>query len=205
MKRRIPLELTYPEGVPHVLPSGLLRQAYHKEVTPSRTGLMLAHDVIEHVNGFKVFGTKWDEVEALGAVYFVRGLGQLAESCPTQLVVNDLLAMFDGVPWDDPHPEPFKSVPQYLSEIWGQVSEKLREQGEIDFLSLRSIRTHFCRGFLKIEKRFHDPIDASNLFYNVETEVDAFLQSRPPAGRYILNINENHYGWSVELTEGTRT
>ena len=205
MKRRIPLELTYTEGVPHVLPTGLLQQAYHEEVIPARTGLLLAHDVIEHVNGFKVLGTKWDEVEALGAAYYVRGLGQLAESCPIQLTVYDILGMFDGVPWDDPHPKPFKSVPQHLSEVWESISERLLEQGDIDFVSLRSIRTHFCRGFLKIEKRFHDPIDVSNLFYNVETEVDAFLQSRPPAGRYILNIDENHYGWSVELTQRTRT
>lgn len=39
----------------------------------SRDGLSIAHDLIEHVNGPSLIGTIDDELEALGAVWYVRG------------------------------------------------------------------------------------------------------------------------------------
>lgn len=38
-----------------------------------RTGIMVAHDLLEHVNGAREIGSVWDELEALGALCFVRG------------------------------------------------------------------------------------------------------------------------------------
>lgn len=40
---------------------------------PAQDGLTVAHDLIEHVNGPREIGTIDDELEALGAVWFVRG------------------------------------------------------------------------------------------------------------------------------------
>lgn len=37
------------------------------------SGVVIAHDLIEHVNGVKHIGTIHDELQALGAVWFVRG------------------------------------------------------------------------------------------------------------------------------------
>lgn len=39
----------------------------------SEGGVMIAHDLIEHVNGAGLIGTIDDELEALGAIWFVRG------------------------------------------------------------------------------------------------------------------------------------
>jgi len=39
----------------------------------STAGYMLAHDLFEHVNGIDRIGSVGDEIEALGAMYFVRG------------------------------------------------------------------------------------------------------------------------------------
>lgn len=36
-------------------------------------GVLIAHDVIEHMNGLRNIGTVWDELEAFGAIWHVRG------------------------------------------------------------------------------------------------------------------------------------
>lgn len=38
-----------------------------------RDGILIAHDLLEHVNGREFIGTVWDELEALGAIWQVRG------------------------------------------------------------------------------------------------------------------------------------
>lgn len=48
------------------------------EVNSATEGLLIAHDMIEHVNGVERIGSIDDELEALGAIYYVRGQhGQL--------------------------------------------------------------------------------------------------------------------------------
>ena len=39
----------------------------------AREGLLIAHDVIEHQNGFGHIGKVWDELEALGGIWYIRG------------------------------------------------------------------------------------------------------------------------------------
>lgn len=43
------------------------------EVNSATEGLLIAHDVIEHVNGIDRIGSIDDELEALGAIWYVRG------------------------------------------------------------------------------------------------------------------------------------
>lgn len=43
------------------------------EVNSATEGLLIAHDVIEHVNGVERIGSIADELEALGAIWYVRG------------------------------------------------------------------------------------------------------------------------------------
>jgi hypothetical protein len=43
------------------------------EVNSATEGLLIAHDLIEHVNGAEEIGSIDDELEALGAIWFVRG------------------------------------------------------------------------------------------------------------------------------------
>lgn len=38
-----------------------------------RDGTLLAHDIVEHQNGRANMGPVWDELEALGAIWYVRG------------------------------------------------------------------------------------------------------------------------------------
>jgi hypothetical protein len=43
------------------------------EVNSASEGLLIAHDLIEHVNGIERIGSIDDELEALGAIWYVRG------------------------------------------------------------------------------------------------------------------------------------
>ena len=43
------------------------------EFMADRDGLLIAHDLLEHQNGPDNMGPVWDEMEALGAIWYVRG------------------------------------------------------------------------------------------------------------------------------------
>lgn len=87
-----------------------------------RDGSLIAHDLLEHVNGREHIGTVWDELEALGAIWQVRGRhGDLALKLPSMCspaenVASDLTRMFiewgtDGKP---PHTHRLKNTRLHL-------------------------------------------------------------------------------------------
>lgn len=45
----------------------------HPEMSAANEGLLIAHDILEHPNGFSFIGTVDDELEALGGIWYVRG------------------------------------------------------------------------------------------------------------------------------------
>lgn len=45
----------------------------HIELNAATDGALIAHDIIEHVNGLDAIGSINDELEALGAIWYVRG------------------------------------------------------------------------------------------------------------------------------------
>lgn len=45
----------------------------HAQMNTTTDALLIAHDLIEHVNGVERIGTIDDELEALGAIWYVRG------------------------------------------------------------------------------------------------------------------------------------
>ncbi len=52
---------------------GLLDMPRHEQTNAATDGALLAHDLIEHVNGAERIGTIDDELEALGGIWYVRG------------------------------------------------------------------------------------------------------------------------------------
>lgn len=65
-----------------------------------RNGELTAHDILEHQNGIAHMGTVWDELEALGGIWQVRGRhGDMAQErpnmhSPTVNVASDVTRMF---------------------------------------------------------------------------------------------------------------
>ena len=52
---------------------GLLDMPRDQNTNAANDGLLIAHDLIEHVNGPEQIGSIDDELEALGAIWYVRG------------------------------------------------------------------------------------------------------------------------------------
>lgn len=52
---------------------GFAGVARHDEMNAASEGLLIAHDLIEHVNGLAAIGGIDDELEALGGIWYVRG------------------------------------------------------------------------------------------------------------------------------------
>lgn len=67
------------------------------ELMADRDGSLIAHDLLEHQNGLKNMGPVWDELEALGGVWYCRGqwgdLGTPSMWSPAQNVASDVQRM----------------------------------------------------------------------------------------------------------------
>ncbi len=71
------------------------------KVNSAREGLLIAHDLIEHVNGIEQIGSIDDELEALGAIWYVRGQhhelnrdGSGSHSTTYEHIASDVTRMF---------------------------------------------------------------------------------------------------------------
>lgn len=74
--------------------------APYEGMMADREGGLVAHDVLEHQNGIAEIGSVWDELEALGGIWQVRGRhGDLQQShgwafSPAENVASDVTRMF---------------------------------------------------------------------------------------------------------------
>jgi hypothetical protein len=71
------------------------------QVNSASEGLLIAHDLIEHVNGLEAIGTIDDELEALGAIWYTRGRHndisrnrQYSQRAPEVDIASDVVRMF---------------------------------------------------------------------------------------------------------------
>jgi hypothetical protein len=75
----------------------------HDDCADPSDGVTIAHDLIEHVNGVSLIGTIDDELEALGAIWYVRGkhndLNRRRSSLnsPEEDLASDLTRMFRDI------------------------------------------------------------------------------------------------------------
>lgn len=51
---------------------GLIAEDMRNWLNPAKSGDLVAHDALEHCNGYKAIGSVHDELQALGAITFVR-------------------------------------------------------------------------------------------------------------------------------------
>lgn len=152
----------------------------------SRDGLTLAHDLLEHQNGAAHIGTVWDELEALGGIWQVRGRtgDMLSKSggmySPAYHVGSDIARMWQE--WidegDPPHKHRVKRTrPHLYDDDFAEIIEQARHDilNEADEAFTDSELTllddylgqalHRLRmGFRKAERRFGSNYTGHNLF-----------------------------------------
>jgi hypothetical protein len=166
----------------------------HGDITADTSGLLLAHDLIEHQNGLDSIGSVWDELEALGAVWFTRGeCGQLGNGyfSPQQALASDLLNLSRFVN--------FKRIADKLKgykklrfnsyikdDLLSVISELKKDsiESEIEVeLTDKDFQTykayclhHMIIGYRKANKRFNNNDIANHLFIEIKSKISKVLK-----------------------------
>lgn len=155
-------------------------------------GYGIAHDILDHQNGFKAIGSIADEIEAMGGMWFARGQwGEVRRTSydnPHQALANDLSYLAD-IHLDRNVPIR-ASIANTRETSWDHDFDLIIEDGvkicrrefehrdeEVDEEKLQ----HFAkqakhllrRGFRKARSRFDDnPMTANNQFWAIAEAVD---------------------------------
>lgn len=172
------------------------------EAFAAMSGLLIAHDLLEHQNGVEQIGTIDDELEALGGVWFVRGqFGDLSRDgagslySTEQNVSGDVTRMFrdhwEGgayvaptVPRTRAHDEDdsFDCILDYAREDIPKELEPcntLTDQNERDaavahYLKIAKARLRI--GFRKAAKKWTRAQNANAQFWAIARAVDPFAR-----------------------------
>ena len=153
----------------------------------SNSGLILAHDLFEHVNGLHSIGSVDDEIEAMGALWYVRGqFGMLnpkssGHYTPEQSVaqtIGDLCTIYTGgvnfrTPVPNTRPGDCESEFEYIMEEakkWDEI-EQSDQDGRWDDYHKNAI--HYLRtGYRKARNKYRDAYMVNNMFWTVADAID---------------------------------
>lgn len=151
----------------------------------STSGILIAHDIIEHQNGPHNIGTMNDEFQALGGIWFVRGeLSQWDDhrfSSEARLA-NELTSL--AIYYEDLKLEPWSGTRvKPLVEDFEEIFEALTDHEEFRELQpamrhrfLNEAMLHMNIGYAKAKRRFIDQYRAYDLFYAISETVDDLLR-----------------------------
>ncbi len=150
------------------------------------TGRLLAHDIIEHQNGAWAIGTVADELEAIGAMYYVRGYnGQLHNrhhTCEDTMATDIHSTFVDSIHYEELYmPRIHRTYscedfdPQ-IDDVFDRARPLLRHEMEnnehVDILRIQNFlertRHYMRRGYRKARKRFANEGQAGDYFYRVK-------------------------------------
>lgn len=159
-------------------------------------GLLVAHDLLEHVNGVEKIGSLDDELEALAGVWYVRGQwgdirrDRFARSVtPHDDIAADVLNMAliynNGVDFRTPVPSTRSSQwDDDITAIIDKAKEDLHGELDADEINVQRIDDYFAAcvhymrvGFRKIEKRFPSATWVNTLFWNIAEAAEPWVTS----------------------------
>lgn len=172
-------------------------------VNPSTDGLTVAHDLLEHQNGAGEIGGIDDELEALGAIWFVRGQfddlrrdDRGSRFTVHENIASDVVRMFRDyfygapvetdarVPLSRPLPEADEdfrevircAVKDALRELSDDADEKEAKRQLRKYL--RVCLPRMRAGYRKARRRFKDARNANRLFWAITEAVDQAIGKR---------------------------
>lgn len=161
-------------------------------------GLTIAHDLLEHVNGVEHIGSIDDELEALGAIWYVRGQfndirrdGYGSRFTPNEAMAGDVVRMFRDHIDGDAYVSP--SVPRTMPcEADIEFEEVMRiardsYRGELNDPHADNIgeRWAYYRavclarmriGYRKAHRKYKSARRANDLFWKVAGAVDRYAR-----------------------------
>lgn len=171
----------------------------------SREGMLIAHDLLEHVNGVDSIGSIDDELEALGGVWYVRGefadisRGSRAGSrySPEENLASDVLnlAMIynSGVNFRTPVPETeehsedvsFESIIEIAKrDIENELDEEDRDDERLEQYFAAVL--HYMRhGYDKASTLYPEQYMVNNLFWAIAEACDPYVEHADMEGQLL--------------------
>jgi hypothetical protein len=219
-KNRLILE-AFEDASTGVLGLGLADMPRNDDTNAASDGLLLAHDIVEHVNGPEAIGTIADELEALGAIWYVRGQhGELRRDLlgssytVEQNIAADVTRMFRdffyGAPLvtKPPRTRPTDADDAFRAIIAFAVHDAPGEVNDGDTHTPRQIAarlrayTRVClplmrTGYRKAERKYerHGRFFANNLFWAIERATDRYCKNPEGEGfQYALDYGYDNQG-----------
>jgi len=192
---------------------GLMLDDVHQMDYPSvaMEGRLIAHDILEHQNGLHNIGSIGDELEAVGAVWHVRGRwGDIirdnvninsSEQHLASDICNMAMIFAGGVGLHFP-------VPRTYSHSDDETFEHIMELGRMSYRSEMESQTgepvppipeyfdaclHYMRsGYNKSNRRFGSGFRSNNLFWEIAEAVDPYAKHVEFEGqRFRLGYDNN--------------
>ena len=176
-------------------------------------GYLIAHDLIEHVNGIEEIGGIGEELQAMGGCWRTRAdWGDIRRDNPQRVSSEEILGrdfsnmlerFLVGEEMGQETPELVESgYEDNFNEIWRFTLENIKWMDEDDYTEeqLEEFRfaaeRFFHLGIVKHEKLYPDPHMANALFYGI---VDA-LKNKMKAPEYDsrIELTIDYDNWDVE-------
>lgn len=194
------------EGILGLVVEGMKLIEYPMAATEGR---LIAHDIIEHVNGIKAIGSIDDELEALGGVWFTRGrFNDINRPSRTHDPITDLasdvsnlgLIYCGGVNFRKPTPRTRACDEDVSFEaIIHEGGKALRDElGFTDmdigprYYEYMDACIHWMRrGYRKAVKKHGTGMRANAMFWNIAESVDKAIRNLEcPGQEFELFYNE---------------
>lgn len=160
----------------------------------STDGLIIAHDLLEHVNGVKAIGSIGDELLAMGACWYIRGqFGDISRnnenrSTPYESIASDLINMgsmvIEGnVPYRVPVPRTckhdfdvdFHSIIEYAKS--GLLDELGDSQASAINLYLKNCLHYLRKGFLLAKAKYKNALFINSIFWEIAEAVQNVINN----------------------------
>lgn len=179
-------------------------------------GLLIAHDILEHVNGLESIGSIDDELEALAGVWFVRGQHGMIRKGPQnhrpeEHLSSDILNMARiynyGVEFKTDVPETtdhemddvFKEIINLAKDdIADEIEDDELNQDRVDFY-LDACLHYMRQGWDKIAAKFeYQCTCVTTLFWEIADTLDPYMNPDFEGQELELTFDIEHLNVSVE-------
>lgn len=187
----------------------VIKGAGHAQVNSASEGLLIAHDIIEHVNGLSRIGPIDDELEALGAIWTVRGqfcdIARPSRSHgPEDDIASDVtrmcVDMLHGAYYPYPRGRPLRTVAHEHDEAFRTILDKARHDIPAEYSErlthaqashvegyLLDALHYMRRGARKLTRRYPDAMAANRQFWAIAEAVEPYAKHAELEGmRYRL-------------------
>lgn len=177
------------------------------ELFSASEGRLLAHDLLEHVNGLKEIGTVADELQALGAVMYIRGeafaISKQQRQSSEEIIASDLIEQFryyrqDGMSMTTPDNEPDEWALGIMDEAepvikyeWDEEDRDAEFYEELNRF-LESVPHFLQMGYDKAEALYPCQEEALMLFDNIGEALDPHCKPDYEGQQVEMTINKDN-------------